>query len=97
VVRAIDGDSLIVDVPDWPAPFRPARVRISGVNAPESRRGQAKCEIERALGKQVSAWAREKLPGSEVVLIWEGHREKYDRLLGSFLISPDFYCFAGST
>jgi endonuclease YncB( thermonuclease family) len=36
VVRVIDGDSLIVDVPDWPAPFRPARVRVSGVNAPET-------------------------------------------------------------
>jgi endonuclease YncB( thermonuclease family) len=40
VVRVIDGDPLIVDVPEWPALFRPARVRVS--NAPESRRGQAK-------------------------------------------------------
>src|SRR5688572_1540769 len=78
VVRVIDGDSLVIDVPEWPAPFRPSRVRVDGVNAPESRRGKGggKCEIERELGKQVSAWVREKLPrGSEVTLIWEGKRE----------------------
>lgn len=89
VVRVIDGDSPIIDVPDWPAPSRPARVRVTGVNAPESRRGQAKCEIGRELGKQVSAWVRQKLPkGSTVTLIWEGKREKYGRLLGRVLL-PD--------
>lgn len=71
VVRVIDGDSLIIDVPEWPAPFRPSRVRVDGVNAPGSRRGrgEAKCEIERGLGKQVSARLREKLPkGTPVTL-----------------------------
>lgn len=34
VVRVIDGDSLIIDVPDWPEHFRPARVRVVGFNAP---------------------------------------------------------------
>jgi micrococcal nuclease len=91
LVRVIDGDSLVIDVPDWPAPFRPARVRVDGINAPESRRGKggAKCEIERDLGKQVNAWLRERLPkGSPVTLIWEGKREKYGRLLGKVLM-PD--------
>ena len=40
VVRVIDGDSLVVDVPEWPAPFRPMRVRATGVNSPESSPGQ---------------------------------------------------------
>src|SRR5687768_9237518 len=73
VVRVIDGDSLVVDVPEWPAPFRPMRVRATGVNSPESRRGNggAKCDIERELGKQVSGWVRQALPiGSKVTLIW---------------------------
>lgn len=57
---------------------------IIGVSTPETRRGQAKCEIERELGKQVSAWVREKLPkGPEVTPIWEGRREKYGRLLSA--------------
>jgi len=91
LVRVIDGDSIVIDVPAWPAPFRPARVRIDGVNSPESRRGVggAECEIERNLGKQVSAWLRQKLPkGSAVTLVWEGKREKYGRLLGR-IIMPD--------
>jgi hypothetical protein len=37
VVRVIDGDSLIIDVPDWPAPSRPAHV-ISALNSLNSRK-----------------------------------------------------------
>lgn len=58
VVGVIDADSLIIDVPEWPAPFRPARVRVTGVNTPETRRDQSKREVEHKLGKQVSAGVR---------------------------------------
>ena len=82
VEKVIDGDTLVVDVEDWPAPFRSARVRVHGIDTPESRRGRngAKCELELRRGQSVKSWLRRVLPvGTIVDLQWMGKRDKYGR------------------
>jgi hypothetical protein len=49
VVRVIDGDSLTIDLPDWPAPFESRQKRPEGVG------GNA--HLERPSGEVRPAWA----------------------------------------
>jgi micrococcal nuclease len=82
VEQVIDGDTLVVDVPDWPLPFRHARVRIHGIDTPESRRGRsgAKCESELRAGQSVKAWMKRLLPkGTKIKLQWMDKHDKYGR------------------
>ena len=69
VAYVIDGDT-----------FRLAsgeRIRIAGIDAPESRHGQARCRAELALGKATTARARALLEGRVVTLVRVGR--SYDR------------------
>lgn len=69
VAYVIDGDT-----------FRLAsgeRIRIAGIDAPESRQGQAKCRAELALGKAATARARAMLEDRPVALVRVGR--SYDR------------------
>jgi len=69
VAYVIDGDT-----------FRLAsgeRIRIAGIDAPESRHGQASCRAEGALGKAATARARAMLNGRPVTLMRVGR--SYDR------------------
>lgn len=82
VVRVIDGDTLLVVVPGWPELFNPARIRVYGIDTPESRRGRkgARCEIERTLGKHAKAVVARLLPsGAKVALQWMGKHDRYGR------------------
>jgi endonuclease YncB( thermonuclease family) len=59
LVSVIDGDTIKVDVPAWSAtPFHEINVRIAGIDAPESKRGQAKCEGELQRGLAARRYAR---------------------------------------
>lgn len=53
------------------------RIRIAGIDAPESRKRQAKCSAEIALGKAAAAHARRLLDGQVVSLVRIGR--SYDR------------------
>lgn len=69
VAYVIDGDT-----------FRLAsgeRIRIAGIDAPESQHGQARCRAELALGKAATARARAMLNGRPVTLMRVGR--SYDR------------------
>ena len=69
VAYVIDGDT-----------FRLAggeRIRIAGIDAPESRQGQARCRAELAQGKAATARARAMLEGRPVTLVRVGR--SYDR------------------
>lgn len=82
IVKVIDGDTLRVDVAGWPRPFRPANIRVFGIDAPESLRRNARCEIEQVRGRFVTSYVRELLPkGSAVRLEMISSHEKYGRLL----------------
>lgn len=82
VVRVIDGDTLLVAVPGWPELFNPARIRVYGIDTPESRRGKkgAKCDVERTLGKHAMAVVARLLPrGAKVSMEWMGKHDRYGR------------------
>ena len=86
VVRVIDGDSVVVQIENWPLPFNPVELRLEGIDTPESRKQDAKCEKEQKLGLIAKFWLRERLPpGSPVTVIWTGEREKYGRLLSEVI------------
>lgn len=63
VVRVYDGDTLTVEIPDWPPIFRQVSIRADGYDAPEIR---GHCEREKLLAQQ----ARVKL----LALLAAGHR-----------------------
>lgn len=75
VVRVIDADTIAVKARVWPGHSVETRVRLAGIDAPETRRPD--CEAERALGERATALVAELLPpGSQVSL--------YEIELGSF-------------
>lgn len=51
IVRVIDGDTIESRIDSLPSELSKVYVRIRGVDTPESRKGQAKCEEELKKGK----------------------------------------------
>jgi micrococcal nuclease len=88
VVRVVDGDSVVVEVPAWAAtPFETVAVRIAGIDTPESRKPPAKCVSEVKLGKAASAFAKTLAkPGDKVTLIYRG-LDKYARIDGDLTLA----------
>lgn len=86
VERIIDGDTISVSIPSFPAPFNPISVRVDRVNAPESRRPAPDCEIED--GRLAKAFAAGRMPaGSTVTVIYDDRRQdKYGRLLARVIL-----------
>jgi endonuclease YncB( thermonuclease family) len=94
VVHATDGDTLLLNCPQWPPGFEEQGVRIDGVDTAESRRGPngAKCAKEVKLGKIAKAFTKRLIaPGEAVTVVVRqdrpGHaaREKFGRLLGDVI------------
>lgn len=56
VVEVIDGDTIAVRAHIWPGHFVETRVRLDGVDTPETRRPD--CEAERAAGHEATAFTR---------------------------------------
>ena len=67
VVRVIDGDTIAVRARIWPGQFVETRVRLRGVDTPETRRPG--CEAERAAGEAAtgftSDWIARDTPSAE--------------------------------
>jgi endonuclease YncB( thermonuclease family) len=58
IVRASDGDTIVIAAPYLPAPIKPEiAVRIYGVDTPE-KSFRAKCESERVRGEQSSEFTK---------------------------------------
>jgi len=89
VVKVIDGDTITVLVADWPKPFRPVNVRVAGIDAPESRKRDAKSAIEQMRGRYATALVRRLLPKGAAITLEPGpHHDKYGRLAMSVTL-PD--------
>jgi endonuclease YncB( thermonuclease family) len=89
VERVVDGDSVRVVIPQWPKPVRNTLIRVYGIDAPESKRGAAKCELERLHGLIVKFTVGEMLPkGLRLRLQWMNEREKFNRPLMR-IFTPD--------
>ncbi len=58
IIRAIDGDTIVIAAPYLPAPLKPELgVRIFGVDTPE-KSFRAKCDIEKQRGEQASVFVK---------------------------------------
>ena len=65
IVRAIDGDSIVIEAPYLPAPLKPELgVRIFGVDTPE-KSFRAKCESEKKRGEQASVFVKDLIAGTK--------------------------------
>jgi micrococcal nuclease len=89
MVSVTDGDTLVVKIPGFPAPYNPTVVRLNGIDTPESKFGPhgAKCLAEKTRGLEAKKWLKELLPpGAKVKVVWSGIHEMYGRLLGDIII-----------
>jgi endonuclease YncB( thermonuclease family) len=79
VVRVIDGDTLEIEVEVWPGLTARSRVRLVGINTPESRGKISDCE--RDAGKRAADFTRAWVaaPGALAVVVSE--QDKYGRPL----------------
>lgn len=90
VVRVVDGDTVLVEVPAWAAtPFHRMSVRVVGIDTPERRRPPAKCAAEVKLGLAASAFAHTLVePGAAVTIGYVG-LDKYGGRIDATLTLPD--------
>lgn len=96
VVRVCDGDTLVVDIPEYPPVIGKAiRVRLAGVNAPERRDPDP--AVRRAAEEARQAMAAQLPPGTAVTLA-RIRRDKYFRLSAIVLVAGrDAAALAGLT
>ncbi len=85
VISVVDGDTIKVHVPGFPAPFDPIDVRVYGIDTPEHIKPPAKTIHETVLGKAATAFAMTLIKPNDIITIsWDGiHHDKYGRLLGT--------------
>ena len=68
VVRVVDGDTVAVDASaDMPAELADLRLRLRGVDTPETRK--PKCDAERAAGEAATAFADATIAGAATVTV----------------------------
>lgn len=78
VVRVCDGDTVVVDIPEYPDVIGKAvRVRLAGVDAPELR---AADPAEREAARRAKAALEALLPPGAPVVLTGIRRDKYFRL-----------------
>jgi endonuclease YncB( thermonuclease family) len=78
VLRVIDGDTLIIGEPCSPLlPTNLLRIRVRGIDTPESRRPPAKCASEVTAGKAATLHARELIQPGDIVTVSRTGPDKY--------------------
>ena len=89
VIKVVDGDTIDVAIDLGFDISLTKRVRLSGVDTPESRTTDLK---EKALGLEVKEWLKHKLEGATDILIktqLPDSTEKYGRILGNLYINNE--------
>jgi endonuclease YncB( thermonuclease family) len=87
IIRAIDGDTIVITAPYLPAPLKPELgVRIFGVDTPEkSFRG--KCESERQRGEQATTFTKDVIAATKKHQVVLYDWDKFGgRVLGDILL-----------
>jgi len=87
VIKVVDGDTIDADIDLGFDISLTKRVRLSGVDTPESRTTVIK---EKALGLEVKEWLKHKLDGATDILIktqLPDSTEKYGRILGNLYVN----------
>jgi endonuclease YncB( thermonuclease family) len=87
IVRAVDGDTIIVTAPYLPAPLKPELgVRIFGVDTPE-KSFRAKCASEKVRGEQASVFVKDLIAGTKKQQVVLYDWDKFGgRVLGDILL-----------
>jgi micrococcal nuclease len=89
VIKVVDGDTIDADIDLGFDISLTKRVRLSGVDTPESRTTDLK---EKAFGLEVKEWFKHKLEGAKDILIktqLPDSTEKYGRILGNLYINNE--------
>jgi endonuclease YncB( thermonuclease family) len=79
VVRVVDGDTLEIEVEVWPGLTARSRVRLAGINTPESRGRISDCERE--AGKRATAFTRAWVEEAGTLTVVLSAQDKYGRPL----------------
>jgi micrococcal nuclease len=87
IIRAIDGDTIVITAPYLPAPLKPELgVRIFGVDTPE-KSFRAKCESEKVRGEQASVFVKDVIAGTKKHQVVLYDWDKFGgRVLGDILL-----------
>jgi len=86
VYKVVDGDTIDASIDLGFDISLTKRIRLAGVDTPESRTTDAK---EKALGLEVKEWLKKKLEGKEDIIVkteLPDSTEKYGRILGHLFI-----------
>ncbi len=89
VLKIVDGDTIDADIDLGFDISLTKRVRLNGIDTPESRTTDLK---EKALGLEVKEWLKHKLEGAKDILIktqLPDSTEKYGRILGNLYINNE--------
>jgi len=89
VIKVVDGDTIDADIDLGFDISLTKRVRLSGVDTPESRTTDLK---EKTLGLEVKEWLKHKLEGAKDILIktqLPDSAEKYGRILGNLYVNNE--------
>ena len=87
IVRAIDGDTIVVTAPYLPAPLKPELgVRVFGVDTPE-KSWRAKCASEKVRGEQASVYVKDLIAKTKKHQVVLYNWDKFGgRVLGDILL-----------
>jgi len=87
IIRAIDGDTIVIAAPYLLAPLKPELgVRIFGVDTPE-KSFRAKCESEKVRGEQASVFVKDVIAGTKKHQVVLYDWDKFGgRVLGDILL-----------
>ena len=87
--KVVDGDTIDADIDLGFDISLTKRIRLAGVDTPESRTTDAK---EKALGLEVKEWLKHRLEGAKDILIkteLPDSTEKYGRIIGHLYINGE--------
>lgn len=85
VVRVIDGDTVVVNVPLWPEVYVEPHIRVYGINAPEI---HTKVKCEKVAGDKATAFAKAFLAkGPVLLIIHPGDTKFYGRMDGQLFVN----------
>ncbi len=83
LVRVYDGDTITVDIADWPPIVGDdISIRVRGLDTPEIR---GKCDLEKAMARVARDRMREILEGAEAITLLDYERGKYFRLVATVM------------
>jgi len=89
VHKVVDGDTIDADIDLGFDISLTKRIRLAGIDTPESRTTDAK---EKALGLEVKEWLKHRLDGAKDILIkteLPDSTEKYGRIIGHLYINGE--------